>query len=82
MASNIYLQYYMDGSKKFVRRSKKQGRIPSKLGSPFIQRLYEDDEEIIIKVKEKSGYLYNKNSFVRNAVKYYISNVYTELLKP
>ena len=82
MASKTYIQHYAGGTRKLVRRSLKQGRKSCGLGTPFLQRLFEQDEEILLVVKEKLGYLYNKNDFVRNAVKYYINSVYTELLKP
>lgn len=76
MASNIY---EINGRK--YRRSVKQGAKPMGLGKPFVQRLFDDDEKVLELAKERFGYLYNKNDFVRSAVKYYINNVYMELLK-
>jgi hypothetical protein len=81
MASNIYTQVYVDGTSKKVRRIVKQGRKTSGLGKPFLQKLYADDEEALLKIKDKLGYLYNKNEFVSIAVKFYINNAYMELLK-
>lgn len=66
---------------KRYRRSVRQGRRRSGLGKAFQQRLFDDDEKTLLLIKERLGYLYNKNEFVRCAVKYYINTVYAELLK-
>ena len=76
MASNIYK---INGMK--YSRSVRQGARPLGLGKPFVQRLFEEDERILELVKKNLGCFYNKNDFVRSAVKYYINNIYTELLK-
>ena len=80
MASKTKIQHYVDGSsKKFLR--KKQGRIPSGLGKPKLVRLKETDEEKINILKEKLGYYWNENEFIREAVSEKLCNsVYTELL--
>jgi len=74
------MQTYSTGETKLVKRHVKQGRKPSGLGKPFLQRLSEDDEKIMNEIEKKLGFYYNKNDFVRTAVKFYINNVYTELL--
>ena len=82
MASKIYTQCYVDGTKKNFRR-KKQGRKPSGFGKLGKYRLYEKDEERLSTLKKNLGAYYNKNDIVRNAVKIYLDNfVPTELLKP
>lgn len=80
MASKTYIQYYVDrSSKKFLR--KKQGRKPSGLGKPKLIRLKEIDEEKMEILKEKLGYYWNENEFIREAVSEKLcSSVYTELL--
>jgi len=82
MASKTYRQHYANGTSRIVKRSVLQGRKSSGLGKPKLVRLYKDDEVVLSLGKQKLGYLYNENEFIRNAVKYYISNVYTELLIP
>lgn len=81
MASNSYIQYYSDGTKKKLRRSTKQGRKTSGLGKPKLIRLYAEDEEKMKLLKEKLGYLFNENEIVREAVHKIVNSVYTELLK-
>jgi len=82
MASNSYIQYYSDGTKKQLRRRIKQGRKPSGLGKPKLIRLYAEDEEKMKVLKEKFGMYWNENEFIRSAVSEKLSNsVYTELLK-
>lgn len=80
MASKIKIQYCSDGTcKKFVR--KKQGRISSGLGKPKLVRLKEIDEKKMKRIKEKLGYYWNENEFIREAVSEKLCNsVYTELL--
>ena len=80
MASKTYHQHYADGTSGTMRRSTKQGRRSSGLGKPRLVRLYQEDEVFMDLGKQKLGCFYNENEFIRNAVKYYISNVYTELL--
>lgn len=81
MASNSYMQYYADGTKKKVRRSVKQGRRPRGLTKPRLYRLYKEDEEKMKLIKDRFGYMYNENEFVRDAVhEKLINSVYTELL--
>jgi hypothetical protein len=80
MASNIYRQSFADGTSGLMKRSVKQGRISSGLGKPKLVRLYKEDEVVMDLGKQKLGCFYNENEFIRNAVKYYINNVYTELL--
>lgn len=75
MASNTFCV----GNMRY-RRATKQGRNPAGLGRPYVQRLFEEDETAMAKAKELLGIYYNKNDFVRTAVKFYIRNVYTELL--
>ena len=80
MASKTYIQYYADGTqKRFIR--KKQGRTPSGLGKPKSIRLKESDEIKMNILKEKLGYCWNENEFIRTAVSEKLCNsVYTELL--
>ena len=80
MASKTKIQHYADGTfKEFLR--KKQGRIPSGLGKPKLIRLKETDEEKMRIIKEKLGYYWNENEFIREAVSEKLCNsVYTELL--
>lgn len=80
MASKTYIQHYVDEtSKEFLR--KKQGRISSGLGKPKLVRLKEIDEEKMRILKEKLGYYWNENEFIREAVSEKLCNsVYTELL--
>ena len=81
MASKTYTQHYVNGTKKDFRR-KKQGRKPSGLGVPKLVRLRETDEEKIKFLKEKFGYYWNENEFIRSAVSEKLCNsIYTELLK-
>lgn len=80
MASKTKLQYYVDGAKKEFLR-KKQGRKPSGLGKPKLIRLKEIDEKKMKALKEKLGYYWNENDFIREAVSEKLCNsVYTELL--
>lgn len=81
MASRTYIQSYADGTqKKFVRR--KQGRKSSGLGKLKSIRLWKVDEESMKILKEKYGYFWNENEFIRSAVSEKLLNsVYTELLK-
>lgn len=80
MASKTYIQHYADGTKKEFLR-KKQGRKPSGLGKPKLIRLKETDEEKMKILKEKFGYYWNENDFIREAVSEKLCNsVYTELL--
>ncbi len=80
MASKTVVKTFSDGSKKRFRR-KKQGRIPSGLGKPKLVRLKLSDEEKIKLLKEKFGYYWNENEFIRDAVSEKLCNsVYTELL--
>ena len=81
MASKTYVQRYADGTSKEFKR-KKQGRKSSGLGKLEKYRLYEEDNRRLEILKNKLGYLYNKNEIVRIAVKIYLDNsVGTELLK-
>jgi len=81
MSSKTYIQHYVNGTTKKFKR-KKQGRIPSGLGKPEKYRLYEEDNRRLENLKNKLGYLYNKNEIVRIAVKLYLDNsVPPELLK-
>jgi len=80
VASRTYIQFYVDGTSKEVRR-KKQGRKPSGLGKMKSIRLYLTDEEILQKLKDKYGVYWNENEFIRNAVHEKLCNsVYTELV--
>lgn len=79
MASKTVVIQFVDGSKKEFKRTK-QGRRPSGLGKVEKFRLYESDNRRLEILKTNLGYLYNKNSIVRNAVKFYLDNfVPTEL---
>lgn len=80
MASNIYTRHTITGSQKFTRKGT-QGRKPSGLGKPELYRLYAEDEEKLLILKEKLGMYYNKNEIVRQAVRLALETVYTELLK-
>ena len=75
MASKIF---EINGRK--YRRSARQGRNPSGLGKPKLVRLYESDEDVLRKAKDKLGYLYNENELIRSAVNYYLKSVYIELI--
>jgi hypothetical protein len=80
MASRNYLQHYADGTSKWFVR-KRQGRIPSGLGSARKHRLYIEDENKLMELKKSLGQYYNENEIVRMAVHVYLSNsVGTELL--
>ena len=82
MASNSYIQYYSDGTKKLLRRRIKQGRKSNGLAKPKLIRLYEVDEEKMKLLKNKFGIYWNENDFIRSAVSEKLSNsVYIELLK-
>ena len=83
MASNIYTQHYSDGTSRKLKRLIKQGRKPSRLGKPKKFRLYREDEDKLIELKEILGSYYNENDIVRNAVHQYLlsNSVGTELVK-
>ena len=82
MASKTVIRTFADGSKKEYKRCR-QGRKTSGLGKPEKFRLFEEDNRRLEILKNKLGYLYNKNDIVRIAVKIYLDNsVPTELLKP
>jgi len=80
MASNTYTIKAVDGKEVTYRRSVKQGRKPSGLSKPKLYRLFQEDVEKLMIIKENLGYLYNENEFVREAIHIYINFVYTELL--
>jgi hypothetical protein len=80
MASKTLIRIFVDGSKKKFKR-KRQGRTPSGLGKPKLIRLKLSDEEKIKLLKEKFGYYWNENEFIRDAVSEKLCNsVYIELL--
>lgn len=82
MASKAYLQHYADGTSKWFMR-KRQGRIPSGLGTARKYRLFIEDENKLMELKKSLGKYYNENEIVRIAVHFYLSNfVPTELAKP
>ena len=81
MASKLVVRSFADGTIKTFKR-KKQGRKPSGLEVPKLVRLKETDEEKIKFLKEKFGYYWNENEFIRSAVSEKLCNsIYTELLK-
>lgn len=83
MASNVYLQQYADGSSVLRRRSTKQGRKPSGLAKPELVRLRAEDSASLDRIGERLGYLWNRNEFIRSAVRRALEDsVYIELLKP
>lgn len=80
MASKTVVKTFVGGSKKEFKR-RKQGRIPVGLGKPKLVRLKLSDEEKIKLLKEKFGYYWNENEFIREAVSEKLCNsIYTELL--
>jgi len=83
MASNIYTQYYADGSSRKLKRLIKQGRKPSGLGKLKKIRLSKYDEEKLMILKERLGIYYNENEIVRNAVRKYLldNSIPLELVK-
>ena len=80
MTHNTYTRHTITGSRQFTRKGT-QGRKPSGLGKPELYRLYAEDEEKLLILKEKLGTYYNKNEIVRQAVHLALETVYTELLK-
>lgn len=80
MASNTYTQHFADGTKKMYKRHK-QGRKPSGLSKPINVRLWQEDKDTMNILAGKMGYLWNENSFIREAVHSALCNsVYTELV--
>jgi hypothetical protein len=82
MAANTYTQHYADGTQERRRRSTKQGRRPSGLGDPYVQRLDAETEQVLTEIGARLGPLYNKNEIVRNAVRMFVNSIYTDLVNP
>ena len=81
MAANTYTAQTISGPVR-TRRATKQGRKPSGLAKPELVRLYAEDDEKLKVLGEQLGYLWNRNEFIRMAVRKQLMNsVYTELLK-
>ena len=81
MAALYYTQHTADGSHR-AKRSARQGRKPSGLAKPELVRLYADDAEKLDAIGAEMGYLWNRNEFIRQAVRKALQeSVYTELLK-
>lgn len=80
MAHNTYIQHFSDGTRKIYKRHK-QGRKPSGLAKPINVRLWQEDTDMIARLENKMGYLWNTNSFIREAVHSNLCNsVYIELV--
>ncbi|OGZ02797.1 MAG: hypothetical protein A2390_02225 [Candidatus Liptonbacteria bacterium RIFOXYB1_FULL_36_10] len=80
MASKFYIQTCSDGRKKKIKRNK-QGRKPSGLGKLKSIRLWKEDEEKLMNLRNIYGEYWNENEFIRDAVSEKLYNsVYTELL--
>ena len=60
MASKTYVQYYVDGSKKTLARTKKQGRreSPKELlrTEKLVIHLSKSEKEAFLEMQKKSGY--------------------------
>ena len=80
MASNTFTRHTITGPRTYSRKGT-QGRKPSGLGKPELYRLYAEDEEKLLILKEKLGTYYNKNEIVRQAVHLALETIYIELLK-
>ena len=81
MSSNLYSRITVDGKETAYTRKGSQGRKPSGLGKPFLIRLDMDSEVELIREADKLGYYWNKNDFIRSAVREKLNNsIYTELV--